>query len=630
MKTKHLTGAYNAGYTLANNYSGVIVGSTAFIGGTGLTALQYANVTNLGTIASTPSNVGVELKGGGSVTNGSPSHTAALVTGQNGVYLSIGGIVHNYGTIQASGSTGVGLGSGTGTVINGSKYDNTALIIATYDGIIGHVTATIINYGTVEAIYTDGTSRFSVDLRGGGSVTNGSLTDVTALMSGSIYVYKSNAVTNFGTVTSTKFGVVLTDGTLTNGSASDTGALILGGRYWGVGIGSPGTTTVTNFGTILCTGHGNADGGNDGLDLAPGATVTNGSTLDSIALISGYNGVRGFGGGGTLTNFGTVKSTGGDAIYFQNAGDRLIAEAGSSWIGSVKGGGGTLELASGTGTITGLGATGTLSGAEAMTFSGFGAYQIDSGSSWAFTGPNSLAGTFFDNGTLTVDGATAVGKAKGVNSSLIVNGTLMHIGVGTSVVSPATTDNGLIEGGAGTLDFAGPLRGTGGLRIDSGATIETDGAAAKSLRTVFGGTDATLALKTPARFLATISGFAVGDSIDLLNINATGASLNSKNQLVIVNGTSTVATLRLSGNYIGATFTAGSDGHGGTAIAIQANANTSPPSTALFQQSPNALIAAMASFGALAGVALGTFADRTAASYPLVAAPSTASRTQTS
>ena len=173
-------------------------------------------------------------------------------------------------------------------------------------------------------------------------------------------------------------------------------------------------------------------------------------------------------------------------------------------------------------------------------------------------------------------------------------GTLIRSGAsGTSRIGLATTDAGTIEAAAGTLDFTSALSGGGGLTIDGGAVLEVDGSVAKTLAASFNGSKATLALASPAAFAATIAGFASTDTIDLLKVAATGASVNGKDQLVIVDGTATVATLKLTGSYSGATFSVGGDGKGGTGITLVTAASVPPPAT-----SPQAMVAAMASLGA--------------------------------
>jgi hypothetical protein len=106
--------------------------------------------------------------------------------------------------------------------------------------------------------------------------------------------------------------------------------------------------------------------------------------------------------------------------------------------------------------------------------------------------------------------------------------------------------------------------------------LELGSSAAATLGLTFGGASATLALTNPASFAATIEGFAATDKIDLVNIAATAATLETGDQLLITNGANTVATLQLSGAYTGYTFNTVSDGHGGTdirATAPQSHAN---------------------------------------------------------
>ena len=82
---------------------------------------------------------------------------------------------------------------------------------------------------------------------------------------------------------------------------------LISGLFYGVEIaGSSGT--VTNFGTIQ------SPGGNSGVYTALGALVTNGASGATTALIDGNFGVdiARLGGSGTLVNFGTVTGIAGD------------------------------------------------------------------------------------------------------------------------------------------------------------------------------------------------------------------------------------------------------------------------------------------------------------------------------
>lgn len=531
MTTKHLTGTYPSGYTLASTYNELIIEKTASVGGQGVAVYQLATVINQGAIQS--------------------NWTYGLI-------MKSGGVVQNLGTITAL-DEGVNLAGG-GDLINGSAADRTATISARYQGVIDG------NYG--------------------GAIT----------------------LTNFGVIESQSSGVYLTHlgGSIVNGSASDRQAVIMGGNYGGVRIDPPWANATDNAPT-------------------------------------------------TVTNFGTIAGSSGISVQFGlKSDDRLIAEAGSTWIGAVLGGGGTLELASGAGTITGLGVSGTVSGAEAMTFSHFDAYILDSGTTWALSGsnlthpaqsftletgatislaagvkfdlagPSTLDGDVTGEGGITIGAAVLDGLSLGGSMNASISGMIDQTGTvtigdrsanavtvsilsngeweiggqtiargaaakdlildagrlindnGAGIVEVGLTVSGVVEAAGGDLDLTHGISGAGTLQIDAGATLEVDSNASRSLKAAFNGGTGTLALADPKTFAATIGGLAAGDTIDLLRITATGASVNGKDQLVVVDGTTSVATLQLTGDYTGASFNVGSDGHGGAAITLATPARDMP------------------------------------------------------
>jgi hypothetical protein len=154
--------------------------------------------------------------------------------------------------------------------------------------------AAIVNYGTVQE---DAGGFAGVLLSTGGSVTNGSASDKTAMITGLDYGVLASesspsvSVTNFGTIQNTNEGVssgveIEDGGTVTNGSAADTTALITG-ESGGVIFAANGTSkaAIINFGTILSSvGPGAA------VEITSGE-VTNGSTADHAALIEGPSGI---------------------------------------------------------------------------------------------------------------------------------------------------------------------------------------------------------------------------------------------------------------------------------------------------------------------------------------------------
>ena len=95
-----------------------------------------------------------------------------------------------------------------------------------------------------------------------------------------------------------------------------------------------------NYGTIITSGIGY------GVRLSNYGSITNGDASDTKALIEGYGGVC-WGGGGTLTNYGAIIATKGDAIRITSANSTLVTEAGSSIQGNVVGAGGALDFAGG-------------------------------------------------------------------------------------------------------------------------------------------------------------------------------------------------------------------------------------------------------------------------------------------
>jgi hypothetical protein len=96
------------------------------------------------------------------------------------------------------------------------------------------------------------------------------------------------------------------------------------------------------------------------------------------------------------------------------------------------------------------------------------------------------------------------------------------------------------------------------------------------------GAGAALELAAPTTTGATITGFTIGDTIDLVNVVATKATLNKFDQLIVFNGATRVSTLQLSGAYHGETFAVVSDGNGGSAVTISGGGTAAP--AAVFAQ----------------------------------------------
>ncbi len=440
MTTRIVNGTITGGYTLAGQYSTLSITANGEISGGvyGVVAAQMATILNNGYIIGS-SSASIELKAGGSVTNGSASDTDALIN--QGVYiLNSVGQVNNFATITAYKNSnnnsnyifGVLLNAG-GTVTNGSGSDYVAIIEGA--GVsITNGTGSVKNFGKIVASNMGGTGAYL----GSGQVTNGSVSDTTALISGGatgLAVSHLGSLSNFGTVAGGALGVRWAGGSLNNGSQGDTLAQISGA--YGVSL-TGAATTLKNFGQILGASGGAVYVGK--LTAGAAVTLTNGAYNDATALISGGKyGISVNAATATVTNYGTIAGTGGTALTFNSASDLLIVEGGSAFAGAVQGGGGTLQLASGTGTLSGLGSS----------FSGFASYLVQSGGSWTLSGTNTLgaATTLTNRGTLT---AAALFKDTGsiANFGVIASGVGVYVGSGQVTNGSASNTTALISGGA--------------------------------------------------------------------------------------------------------------------------------------------------------------------------------------
>jgi hypothetical protein len=214
-----------------------------------------------------------------------------------------------------------------------------------------------------------------------------------------------------------------------------------------------------------------------------------------------------------------------------------VVEAGSAIVGGAGGGGGTLELASGTGTIGGLGAQGTVSGGAALSFYGFGTYDIDKGSSWSLGGADTLAAgqTMIDAGTLNGSGILALsgGSVTFEAGAALATARVTLAGASTVTDSVSLAYAGRWLQSAGTLSVA-----TGRIATFTGVADSFAGTLAGAGTVVFAaGTDTlnAVTLKAPKVALAgavvTLSGAIINDSAVSLSagkliVAAAGATLS--------------------------------------------------------------------------------------------------------
>ena len=433
-----------------------IIGGAGTSGSGIFVSAGAATVTNLATITGGGSGIGFGNNGtvgsSGTVVNGSSAVTTAKIIGGSGtvgagIFVSMGSVaVTNLATIAGAGD-GINFGANgtrvaTGSVVNGSAGETTATITGYFNGVFASGAIPITNFAVIKGTNT------GVFLKNGGNITNGNAQDEPASIVGGsgtvgngIFVNSGTAsISNFGTIgtggTGVNFGAngsTSSTGTVINGSATDTKALITGS--FSAIFANSGQTKVTNYGTLS---------GDTAIDL------TNGTTSSA----------------GTVENFGSIISsfgTGGTAIQFGDQADRLILHPGASIVGKVFGGAGsnTLELASGGG--------GTV-GSIGTSFVGFTTLAVDSGTTWTLTSDNTI-GTVSNAGSLTLassaslDVTTAVDPAStGIfkldASSLLevladkgISNKIQFIGTGELIVDTAAN----FGTNVGKTTYNGPL-----------------------------------------------------------------------------------------------------------------------------------------------------------------------------
>jgi hypothetical protein len=600
MTTKTISGTYASGYTLRLPATVLSITASGYVGGYGVVARPSSGtdtVVNFGTIIGyhngNPDRGGVNCNG--VVVNGSPTATHAYISGEYfGVYADS---VSNFGTIAGAYHQVGARGSGVlaAYLTNGSSSDKIALI----DGQSGYGVSLdsgfgspanlclLTNYGTITGSevgvenHTFGSSR----------VTNGSATDHQALIVDGVSFYSLGTVVNMGTIegSQARAGEAISIGggfqnrngfgRVTNGSASDTTAQIYGSVFFAYGaltnygtinfatgpmnyaaMRAGATSVVTNFGMI----EGNPADHDTGV-LLDGGTLSNGSSTNNKALISGYIGVNAYG-EITVTNFGVIEGEGGDAIEFLSSGATLIVEAGSQFIGKVVDdvGDGVLVLANGSGTLTNaVGGGWVVSGdIPPATFTGFGTLDIASGATFAVSGALKisggqtidLSGTLAGVGKLYVAGGTAnfsPGAALTVADVIVYNGSAINVGAAQLVYAGDWTQGvaTLTVAAGGKMVFTGAADKFSGTLAGAGLVDFAAGADALDRVTIAGRTVIT------GTAVATLSGMTTLSTGALLSVTApellvarggatlTGGGVLSLGRSSVLEGVTASATL---------------------------------------------------------------------------------------
>ena len=552
---KILTGLYSDGYSLSATYTNLTVRASASVAGTaGLTG-AYAATGEVG---------GVGLTVGFSATTHNAGHISGGVGGEGGyggyAIGGGGGGVGGVGAVQVSGvmvNTGVVVGGvgGVGGSTSGSRigaggqggiglyvadgdFTNRGVVVGGAGGQGGH--------GGYNSHGSGGTGGLGVELHGGGRLTNlGTIAGGAGGSNGDISYAQQG------------FGVAAYGASIVNGSATVTSATIAGTLAVEDLLG-----VITNFGTLSGVYVGSAslggatynlgliEGGTIGAATVFGGIVVNGDHANHSATIDGQIGFYAatyYGGGATLVNFGQISGSGGTAVFFQTAYDRLVVEVGSTLDGVALGGGGTLEFGTGQGHVSGFG----------TQYSGFGAYWVDTGGVWRVAGSNTMVGdlSVAAGGGLNVGGGHIPARTGTPAPSLMVEGAIANDGVLSAV--------------GGALIVEGAVTGAGKLVINGGFA-QFDSTFSQRVR--FGAGGGELVLAHSQDFAGHVFNFAPGGAeFDLKDIGfvssseATFKAYARGGVLTVSDGTHT-ARIHLNGDFTGAVWKVSSDGGGGVLV----------------------------------------------------------------
>jgi hypothetical protein len=202
-----------------------------------------------------------------------------------------------------------------------------------------------------------------------------------------------------------------------------------------------------------------------------------------------------------------------------------------------------------------------------------GTVDVRSGRDYTTTNTLSIAA----GGLLSLQAGTVTAAEIDINGGVVQ---------GFATIAKGVVNNGTLMAVGGRLDVVGGLTGTGTVKFDFdqqlaklnavGATMEVHGVSAGQTFVMNG--DDTLQLDTPATFAGTIAA-KVGDKIVLQGVTATSA-VDTNGVLVVSNGAQVVASLTLSGSFVGDSFNVSTVG-GNTAISVSNGAPASANFTVL-------------------------------------------------
>ncbi len=319
-----------------------------------------------------------------------------------------------------------------------------------------------------------------------------------------------------------------------------------------------GNVSTDSGATLNLSGGALTVGGNFSYSYNGSANI-NGGTLSIAGNLTTYQTPFSVSGGGMLSVSGDIT----DSYYYSNY----------TINGSTFTVGGTLTSRETTISATNTGHVQLANLAEGAIGNSFSvSLTADSTSSIEIGAAGGAAA-----GTVTIDAGITVAEDGYFNaSSIVVNGTL-------STAPPQLTGTGVYSAflSIATTGSGPGLTGSGQVQIGKNGTVTIGRVDPGSANTVaFTGTSGILnisaaSLDTSEAFIPTISGFGSSDAIDYAG--TVTAATYASGTLTLTNGSTTVATLNLSGDYSGDSFLAVPVNSSTTEIVITGPGDTTTP-----------------------------------------------------
>jgi T5SS/PEP-CTERM-associated repeat protein len=310
-----------------------------------------------------------------------------------------------------------------------------------------------------------------------------------------------------------------------------------------------GATATFSPGAILNDG-GVLIVGND----AVGAMVAQGAgTVHSVINTGSANIGKQDGGIGTFTINDAIWNNSGHAFIGDDGSGTLnvlgaskVTFSGGVDMADEAGSHGVMTIATGASVSVGLA---LCVGEAASQDAGTASVSVAAGAS--LTTGNALE--VGNGGLVTIAGGTVTGGATASCVYVQTGGEISGYGLVTTRAGAAVDDDGTILASGGTLTVNGNVGGEGSIQIAANSSAQLTGAGLGLSGIAFIGPDATLSLAHGVKAAASISGFGIGDIIEMANVDAVSFNATTGNLTLSDQGLQ-VSVLHLAGSFAGDTF----------------------------------------------------------------------------